>query len=275
MSYYRILGLDQEPFSTSPNINFFYRSVAHHQALQRLEIAVRLKRGLSVILGDVGVGKTTLMRMLVNSFKNERDYLFHMMLDPSFKSEYQFMQALSKIFRTEPAFRSSIDYKEAIETFLFRRGVDEGKTIVLMIDEGQKISPHILEILRILLNYETNDYKLLQLVILGQMELLPRIRRIRNFTDRIAMKYIINPLNLEETKEMVEFRLSVAGMKPNLTCFTDEAIQRVYEYTQGYPRRITILCHNVLEELVMTGEEVADSKLIDRLFEREEMAYAI
>ena len=274
MSYFKSLGLELEPFSTSPDPAFFYRSMAHNQALQRLEIAIRLRRGLCVILGDVGTGKTTLGRILVNSFGGEKRFLFHMMLDPSYRSEFQFLYSLSRIFSAEPLFRSTLDYKEAIEKYLFQKGVDEQKTIALIIDEGQKLSPNILEILRILLNYETNEYKLLQVVILGQMELLPKIQRIRNFTDRISLKYIINPLNLDETRGMIEHRLRVAGLKSSVHFFTDEAIKRIYDVTQGYPRRISLLCHNALETLVMTGERIVDSRMVSGLVQREEIVYA-
>ncbi|MDD5450259.1 MAG: AAA family ATPase, partial [Candidatus Omnitrophica bacterium] len=152
MSYYEILNLKKEPFSTSPDPDFFYRSSAHNTALQRLEIAVRLRRGLSVILGDVGTGKTTLSRILIQLFGQEDNFIFHMMLDPSYKSEFQFLHSLTKMFNLVPTFRSTLDYKEAIERYLFQKGVDENKTIVLIIDEGQKLTPTFLEILRTLLN---------------------------------------------------------------------------------------------------------------------------
>ncbi|MDV7399630.1 ATP-binding protein, partial [Arthrospira platensis SPKY1] len=93
------------------------------------------------------------------------------------------------MFKAKPKYRSTLDYRDAIEQYLFQKGVEENKTIVLLIDEGQKLSPPFLEILRILLNYETNEYKLLQLVIFSQMELLPKIRKIPNFMDRICLKF--------------------------------------------------------------------------------------
>ncbi|MBI2870105.1 MAG: AAA family ATPase [Candidatus Omnitrophica bacterium] len=275
MSYFLNLGLSREPFSTSPDPSFFYKSMAHNQALQRLEIAIRLRRGLSVILGDVGTGKTTLARCLVNAFSGDGKYLFHILLDPDFKSEYQFLHLVTKLLNAEPLFRSTLDYKEAIEKFLFQKGVEEDKTVVLLIDEGQKLSPNILEILRILLNFETNEYKLLQLVIFGQMELLPKVQRIRNFTDRINLKYIINPLNLQETRELIEFRLRKAGWSSSTLFFTDEAVKKIYEVTQGYPRRIALICHNALEQLVMTAERIVDSQMISELVRREEPVHAL
>ena len=210
MSYYEVLGLKQETFSTSPDPAFFYRSSSHNAALQRLEILIRLKRGLGLILGDVGVGKTTMSRALLQNFANDHDYIFHIILDPSYKSEFQFLSSLAKMFGIRPASRSTLDYREEIERYLFKKGVDEQKTVVLLIDEGQKLSAPFLEILRTVLNYETNKYKLLQLVIVSQMELLPRMKKMKNFYDRIGLKYIINPLDERETKEMILFRLRQA-----------------------------------------------------------------
>ena len=97
MSYYTELGLTKEPFSTSPDPAFFFRSSSHAQALARLEIAIRLRRGLSLILGEVGTGKTTLARTLLANFPQEDGFSFHIVLDPSFESEYQFLLHLSRI----------------------------------------------------------------------------------------------------------------------------------------------------------------------------------
>ncbi len=270
MSYYRILNLQREPFSTSPDPNFFYQSVGHATALKRLEIAIRLKRGMSLILGDVGTGKTTMSRALFHLFNGEEEeFVFHMILDPDFKSEYQFLAHLTKLFGVSPFFRSTIDHREAIEKYLFQKGVEENKTIILLIDEGQKLSQPLLEILRTLLNYETNEQKLLQLIIMSQMELLPRIKRIQNFMDRVSMKYIINPLDEEETREMIEFRLRKAGYNGGRPLFTHEAVRKIYEFSQGYPRKISFMCHNALEQLVMDSRESVNDELVDQLMAEE------
>ncbi len=269
MSYFKVLGLEKEPFSTSPDPEFFFRSSSHDTVLKRLEIAIRLRRGLNLILGDVGTGKTTLSRTLLKIFKGEDDHIFHMILDPGYKSEFQFLLSLVRMFGITPAFKSTLDFKEALEKYLFQKGVDENKTIVLLIDEGQKITPGNLEVLRTLLNYETNEYKLLQLVILAQVELLPRIKRIRNFMDRIALKYTINPLDEIETKELVEFRLRQAGYTGPDSLFTDEAIKLIYQHTQGYPRRIALFCHNALETIVMKERSFVDGEIIKELLTRE------
>ncbi|MDD2752231.1 MAG: AAA family ATPase [Candidatus Omnitrophica bacterium] len=265
MSYYNILGLDREPFSTSPDPKFLYHSTSHHTVLKRLEIAIRLRRGLSIILGDIGTGKTTLSRALLQAFKDEPDFIFHLILDPGFKSEYQFLLSLVKMFDITPNFNSTIDFKEAIEKYLFQKGVEENKTIILLIDEGQKINFENLEALRTLLNFETNEFKLLQLVIMAQVELLPRVSRIRNFTDRVALKYTINPLDEIETKEMIEFRLKQAGFSGSQAIFSDGAIKSIYQFTQGYPRKISMLCHDALETIVMKGAAQVSEEIIESL----------
>lgn len=265
MSYYKALGLTKEPFSTSPDPQFFYHSTSHDTALKRLEIAIRLRRGLSLVLGDVGTGKTTLSRTLLQAFKDEDDFIFHMILDPGYKSEFQFLLSLVRMFGITPSFKSTLDFKESLEKYLFLKGAEQNKTIVLLIDEGQKITLENLEVLRTLLNYETNEYKLLQLVIMAQVELLPRIKRIRNFIDRVALKYTINPLDEPETKKMVAFRLAQAGSNGQSNLFTDEAIKLIYEHTQGYPRKIAMLCHDALETAVMRESPAVDIEIIKGL----------
>ena len=268
MSYYEVLGLKKEPFATGPDPAFFYRSSSHNAALQRLEIMIRLKRGLGLILGDVGIGKTTMSRALLQNFANDHDYIFHIILDPSYKSEFQFLSSLVKIFGIKPNSRSTLDYREEIERYLFKKGVDENKTVVLLIDEAQKLSASFLEILRIFLNYETNEYKLLQLVIVSQMELLPRIKKIKNFYDRIGLKYIINPLDEKETKEMICFRLKEAGFDDPKKVFSDGAIRAIFGYSDGYPRKTSMVCHDALEFLVMNGKAMVDESVVREVTNR-------
>lgn len=271
MSYYTVLGLNREPFSTSPDPSFFYLSKDHKAALYRLQIAISLKRGLCVILGDVGTGKTTLSRKFCQMLREEPDVSFHMVLNPYFKTQKQFLMRLAALFHLDLAVKnpSALDCIEGIEHFLYRRGVQEQKNVVLLIDEAQLLSDDTLEILRILLNYETNEYKILQLVLVGQLELLPRLRKMHNLWDRIALRYVINPLGLDETAEMIRFRLEQAGFAGSEPIFTDGAVWRIYEATGGYPRKLAWLCHYCLETLVMQDRKVVDEDTVRVLIEKE------
>ena len=136
-----------------------------------------------------------------------------MMLDPVYNDEEVFLTSLTRNFDvgTSNEGPKSLNLKEALERFLFQKGVEEKKTIVLIIDEAQKLNELTLECLRVLLNYETNEYKLLQLILLGQMELHSKIISIPNFIDRISFKYTLNPLDETEMRQMIDFRIKQAG----------------------------------------------------------------
>ena len=271
MSYFKVLGFEEEPFSTSPDPDFFYLSREHETALTNIMIELRLKRGLSVILGDVGTGKTTLSRKLIQELKEREDFIFHIILDPSFENETLFLTSLVKNFEIN-AFHPAatiLDLRDALQHFLFQKGVTEDKTVTLIIDEAQKLNEDSLEILRLLLNYETNEFKLLQLVILGQVELYSKIMNIANFLDRISFKLTLNPLGFEETKEMIEFRIRQAGYKSSMHIFLDDGIREIFQYSRGYPRRITMLCHRALKALVLRKRFAVDATLVRELIDEE------
>jgi general secretion pathway protein A len=271
MSYFTILGLEKEPFSTSPDPSLFYKSKDHKAALYRLMISLRLKRGLNLILGDVGTGKTTLSRKLYQFLSADSVFDFHIILNPSFPSETAFLAKLAELFHPQTSYTdfSSADYLNAIEKRLLELDVKEKKTVVILIDEAQKLNRSSLEILRTLLNFETNEYKLVQLILMSQLELLPKIIGLKNFWDRIALKYMLNPLSLTEMKEMIQFRLREAGYKAKLPLFTEDAYEAIYAYSEGYPRRITALCHNLLERIVMDNKAVVNQNIVQQVISDE------
>ena len=271
MSYYRVLGLEREPFSTSPDPAFFYQSQNHRAILANLLIEFRLRRGLSIVLGDIGTGKTTLGRKLIQMLRDRERFVFHLVLDPTFPSEDLFFSALIRTLgiAVPAASPTLVDYREVLERYLFQQGIQAGQTVVLIIDEAHKLNGLSLEALRILLNYETNDVKLLQLVLLGQMELLPLITGLPNLMDRVSLKCVLEPLDAPETREMIHFRLREAGYQSRLPLFTDDAIEAIHDYAEGYPRRIAMLCHQALRALVMGKGRVVDETAVEALIQQE------
>jgi general secretion pathway protein A len=219
----------------------------------------------------VGIGKTTLSRRLSQLLNKEEKVSFHMILNPIYETESEFLRALLKIFSIapQPGPLSVVESLELIEQYLYEKGIEEDQTVVLLIDEAQLLSPASLELLRALLNYETNEHKLLQLILMGQLELLPRIRGMKNFWDRISLRYVINPLEEAEIQAMIAFRLRQAGYASRKPLFTTEAVHEIYRHTEGYPRRITTLCHDALEKLVISDREAVDEAVIHGLIEEE------
>lgn len=275
MSYYRLLGLHKEPFSTSPDPLFFYESPEHRSVLARLMIEIRLKRGLSVVLGDVGAGKTTLARKLYLMIAQRPDIVFHMILDPTYDTEELFLGSLVRAFglRVPNAHPTILDFKEAIRLYLIETAQEQGKTVVLLIDEAQKLNAASLEILRVLLNYETTDQKLLQLLMLGQLELVPIIAGMPNLQERINTRFTLVSFSAAQTAEMIAFRLRVAGWPLGESLFTDEALARIHVCSRGCPRRIAMLAHAALKELVMSGKRRVDGSVVRGLVEEQEQFY--
>lgn len=275
IGYYSVLGFEREPFSTSPDPEFFYPTSQHNAVLTNLLIELRLRRGLSVVFGDVGTGKTTLLRKLLHELNKRGDMIFHMILDPSFKGEAQFLSSLVRNFNIEmdavssPSSEDIMELRDVIEKFFIQKTLEENRTIILLIDEAQKLDLITLETLRMLLNFETNDHKLVQLVLMGQLELYSKIVNMSNFTDRISYKYTLNPLDVKETGELIDFRVRKAGYRGEGRLFLNDAISEIYSYTKGYPRKVNMLCHKVLKELVMQNQTIVDGRFVQDVIEKE------
>jgi len=258
MDYFKILNLSREPFSNSPEPDFFFPSTRHIACLQQLELSIRLRRGLNVVMGDVGTGKTTLCRQLILRFSESEDDRIavetHLLLDPSFSTPREFLSTVAMTFGLPKGDETKSEWqiKEGIKNYLFQKGVDENKTVVLIIDEGQKLPEFCLEILREFLNYETNENKLLQIVIFAQNEFKQTLKDHENFADRVNQYYFLGPLNFKETRTMIRFRLERAGRDAGSPfLFTLPGMWAIYRATGGYPRKIVTLCHQILLSLII------------------------
>jgi general secretion pathway protein A len=230
---------------------------------------LRLQRGMSLVLADVGMGKTTLSRKLMQVLKTDPQIHSALIFNPVYENEKEFLEDLLERFHL-PFDRTNrrstvLEMMKTIEKYLFESCVEQDGIVMLLIDEAQKLSDPCLEILRSLLNYETNDRKIFQLVLMGQMELLPRISGIHNLWDRIAMKQTIPPLDEEETGELIGFRLLRAGSTGKTPLFDAESIAMIYKKTGGYPRRIAMLCHSALQQLVMRRLKRVEAPLMEEL----------
>ncbi|MFZ5428312.1 MAG: AAA family ATPase [Thermodesulfobacteriota bacterium] len=255
MRYFELLNLRREPFSNSPDPDLFYRTKQHRECLQALEIAIRLKRGLSVVTGHVGTGKTTLCRQLIRVLGDRQGVDTHLILDPSFSGEREFLVHINGLFGVpqEEALRASDwELRENIKAALFRLAVEEDRLVVLIVDEGQKMSLECLELLRELLNYETNEHKLLQIVIFGQLEFEPILEAKANLADRVNLRFRIGPLDFQDTRELIQARLAMCSkdISPE-GLFSFWALLGVYLATDGFPRQIVQLCHQALLAVII------------------------
>jgi general secretion pathway protein A len=265
MSYYKLLELNSEPFSNSPEPDLFYQAPQYVQCLQKLEISIRLRRGLNVVMGDVGTGKTTLSRMLIRKFRGEGNVEMYLVLDPDFSSTLEFLVTVARMFGvyTSEAALSEWQLKENIKDYLFHQGIHKDRVVVLIIDEGQKLPPFCIELLREFLNYETNTSKLLQIVVFAQREFKKILDEHANFADRVNFYTVMKPLSFSQTRAMIRFRIdkvSEAGKNPIL--FTLPALWAIYRATGGYPRKIMMLGHQILLKMIVQDRKRADWSLV-------------
>ena len=271
MDYFSIINLKQEPFSNSPDPDFFFHSREHRECLQKLELSILLRRGLNVIIGDVGTGKTTLCRQLIRRFAKRDEITTHLILDPLFVDARELLVTVGKMLMGPDAKLGSNEWqiKEQIKQYLFKSGVKEDKTTVLIIDEGQKIPVFCLEILREFLNYETNEFKLLQIIIFAQKEFENTIKKYANFADRINLYHHLKPLSFRDTRMMIKFRLEKSKeANKKIDIFSYPALLKIYRITDGYPRKIINLCHHCILTMIVQNRTRVSSALVRSCIKR-------
>ena len=268
MNVFESIGLTADPFSTSPSIELFYNATRHKQCLEGLELAIRMKRGLSVVRGGIGVGKTTLSRKLIENFKSETDvFEFHLMLDPKFESELELLKHIIELFGIENSGDSVQENRNIIENHLLKVGVDDGKILTLIVDEGQNMPENMLDVFRTLLNFEANDYKLLQLIIFGQPEMGSMIKKYPNFEDRISFDFELGPLSLNDTTGFIHHRMEHVNDEGR-EWFSQQVIENIYKKTGGYPRKITQVCHELLLSILDTEIRTIDLDIYNQVFSK-------
>jgi general secretion pathway protein A len=244
--YLKFFGLTEEPFSTVPSPRYFFLTSVHSTALEKTAYVVGAKKGLTAVFGDTGTGKSSLARLLHQKFL-DGGFVSTLLTNPSYPTANSLLRTIAQEFgtpRTHKSFKGMLDIFKA---YLFEQAVADGKTVVLIIDEAQTLRPPLIELLRQLINYETNEMKLLQLVLFAQEELRNTLARpaLRNFRSRIAMASTLERLSLDELRAMLTFRWQVAsgGAKHP---FTEAAIGSVFESASGMPREANILADNAL-----------------------------
>jgi len=265
MDYYKLFDFEIEPFSNSPDPRLFYQSKGHIEVLQKLEISIRLKRGLNIITGDIGIGKTTISRQLVQKLSLDKNIEYFLILDPGFKDSQGFLSHIFQLLEPDAheANLNENNLKERIKNCLFNRAVDENRILVLIIDEGQKLSLENLEVLREFLNFETNDKKMLQIVIFAQNEFTQSLDSVKNLQDRINFRYNLTTLNFQESRSLIQYRLqrsTVTGKKRKI--FSMAAFIAIYLFSRGSPRKMVNLCHHLILELIINKKREAGFFLV-------------
>ncbi|HTX59640.1 MAG TPA: AAA family ATPase [Verrucomicrobiae bacterium] len=248
MAYYRFFGLEREPFLDTADPYFYCELGALRRAKERLAASVDASRGLTVVLGAPGTGKTSLSGALEQELLADDRVVLGKILDPTFATDVEFLIAVGRVFGLALPPRSSAALKNALKNFFFETAILEKRTLVLVVDEAQNLSDENLEALRMLLNYHVPQRKLLNILLFGQNELENRIAEKGNLADRVDSWIRLQPLDQPMTLAILDFRLQRAGATPGQQLFTPEARALLIEGAAGVPRRLTMIAHLAMQE---------------------------
>jgi len=259
--YINYYNLKENPFSVTSDPNFLYLGRAHREALSHLLYGIRQRKGFLEITGEVGAGKTTLCKAILNRL--DRDTKTAFILNSNL-SETQLLEAILEDFGVQAVRRTKIALLRQLNNFLLDE-LRKSSNVVLILDEVQNLKWSTLEAIRLLSNLETDKEKLFQIVLVGQPELrrkldMPALRQLRQ---RIGIRFHVDPLEKNEVTEYIYHRLHVAGSDGRIT-FTEDALDKIYRYSGGIPRLINLVCDKaLLSGFVLETNEIG-SDVIDK-----------
>jgi general secretion pathway protein A len=241
--YLEYYGLKEPPFDLTPNPRFLFFSLKHREAFNHLLYAIRERKGFVQLTGEVGAGKTTLCRALLNQLGKQ--YSTALILNPVLDAD-GLMKAIAMEFGLQVKGKDRLETLQEINRFLISQ-LEQDRETILIIDEAQNLSEDLLEQTRLLSNLETDDRKLLQIILMGQPELRQRLENpaLRQLRQRITVRYHLRPLTRGEVSQYVQHRLHVSGAN-GTPYFTRPALWRVYDYSQGIPRLVNAVCDKAL-----------------------------
>ncbi len=242
--YSKFFGFKERPFEISPDPKFLYMGENHREALAHLVYAVQAGKSFTVITGEVGMGKTTLVQTLLSRIEGDvrTAHIFNPKLNP-----VDFLRYICTDLGVATGSAGSKGQMLGLLHKFLLECYARNEKVVLLIDEAQALDPVLLEEVRLLTNLETPKSKLLQVILLGQPELDKTLAdpNFRQLKQRISVRYRISPLSRKETKAYIQHRLKAAGAK-NRDIFDAGAIETVYDYSRGIPRLINVVCDNAL-----------------------------
>jgi general secretion pathway protein A len=262
--YLDFYGLERDPFGPTADPDFLYLTPGHKEALAQLVYAIQEKKGFILVTAEVGMGKTTLLQALRHELDSTTAvaYVSNSMLPFPGILEYMLEE-----FEIQKPGESHAQRLVVLQNFLLERH-RTGQSTVLILDEAQNLYPQTLEQIRLLSNFETTKEKILQIVLVGQPELLARLElpELRQLKQRIAMRCHIGPLSPEETRLYIRHRLSVAGAT-DTGIFTDGAVQKITEYSRGVPRVINMVCDHCLLSGYADSKRRIEPRAVDEAIE--------
>lgn len=263
--YKEFFQLKENPFNVTADSNLFFASGSHSEAFSHLTFGIQYRKGIIAITGEIGTGKTTLCRTLINGLEKETKTAF--ILNPKFSDE-ELLKLILQDFGITTSCNRKFELVNALNEFLLSES-SNGHNVVIIIDEAQNLSIEQLESIRLLSNIETEKEKLLQIVLVGQPELEKKLRspELRQLNQRIAVRYRVTPLNKKEVCDYIHHRLKLCATNPYLGAqiqFTIPALRAIYRHTKGKPRMINILCDRTLLSGFVNGTDTITYRIVNR-----------